>query len=136
HLLSFPTRRSSDLERLLLAGPVVEDRRCAHALVAVDLPHLTVRVELDLPLLHRFPEQRHGVRVRAEALAPVDQDEALHTILEVERSVHRRVAAADDEDAFPVVLRRVLDVIAHPTPEEPVVARALERPRRERTLPG
>src|SRR5690606_39427495 len=125
-----------DLALLLRAIPVVKVRSCTHALIAVDHPHLTWRVEHDLPLRHRFPEQRHGLRVRAEALAPVDQDEALHTILEVERPVHRRVAAADDEDAFPVVLRRVLDVIAHPTPEEPVVARALERPRRERTLPG
>src|SRR5919202_341680 len=65
--------------------------------VAADLPDLGRHRDLDLALVREAARLAHGGLERAEALAAVDEaDWKPRRVLEAQRPVERRVAAADD----------------------------------------
>src|SRR5690606_35296723 len=115
-----------DLERLFLVGAVVEDGDCPDAVVAMDLTHLAVREQLDLPACDALVQLAHRLGVRAEPFPSMDQDEPARAAAQVEHPVDGAVAAAHDEYALALVRRGVLHVVRDTATEQLAVARALE----------
>jgi hypothetical protein len=100
----------------------------------VDGAHFAVREQFDVAGLDGLAHELHGVRVGAEALAAVDDDEPLGRVLEVEHPVDGGIAAADDEHALAGVACGILDVVLDALAEQVVVAGTLEHARREGAL--
>src|SRR5690606_23241385 len=125
-----------DLERLFLVGAVVEDGDCPDAVVAMDLTHLAVREQLDLPARDALVQLAHRLGVRPEPFPSMDQDEPARAAAQVEHPVDGAVAAAHDEYALALVRRGVLHVVRDTATEQLAVARALEHAWRERALPS
>ena len=63
-----------------------------------------------------MPQFDHAVLVGAELIAPMDQRHAPGVILQIERPIHRAVAAADNEQVLTaegdLLLDEVVDTIA------------------------
>ena len=102
-----------DVEMGILVCPIIKDRHTGHAHIAVDIAHFLVRQHFDLATFHRFTQQFHRVRVRAEPVAAVNQNQALGFSLEIQHPVDSRIATTHNQHLFAVVFGRILDVICH-----------------------
>src|SRR5690606_27620115 len=123
-----------DVERLFLLRLVVEDGDACDTRVAVDAAHFAEREQLDLAFGDGLLHQLHRVRVCAEPVASMDDDETRRGVLEIEHPVDCGIAAADNEYALAGVACGIPDVVLDALAEQLVVAGALEYARRERAL--
>jgi aspartyl/asparaginyl-tRNA synthetase len=99
-------------QRHLLFGAVVED----HCILYFAVPTHRLKLVEQLHLDGRVQQLGHRGAVGAELVAPVDQRDVLGVVLQVQRPVHSRIAAADDQYTFAakagLLLHRVIQPFA------------------------